>query len=208
MPLPRLLATGLWLAVTVASTAMVWTATSIVAADVTDRPAAVLAHQDVVSELESGSPVPTTTSTSIPPSGGTPNGRGPAPASPSQPGPAAAPSQASQPAGAAVTVPPVPTPTTVPPAPTNAAPTSPSAPQPPSRPSATYSTSGGVVRVACNGFFIDLVSAIPNSGYSVKVVAGGPANVEVHFLRAGQDVSVKAVCFGQPIRYYDQYPPR
>jgi hypothetical protein len=62
--------------------------------------------------------------------------------------------------------------------------------------------------VACSGFFIDLVSAIPNSGYAVNVVAGGPANVDVHFVRPGQDVSVKAVCFGQPIRYYDQSPPR
>jgi hypothetical protein len=62
--------------------------------------------------------------------------------------------------------------------------------------------------VACNGFFIDLISAIPNSGYAVHVVAGGPANVDVHFVRTGQDLSVKAVCFGQPIRYYDQNPPR
>ncbi len=56
-PLPvrlqRLFTTGLWLAVTVASTAMVWTATSIVADDVTDRAASVLERQDVVSELES-----------------------------------------------------------------------------------------------------------------------------------------------------------
>ncbi|MDQ3573996.1 MAG: hypothetical protein M3404_03625, partial [Actinomycetota bacterium] len=55
MPLPRLLAAGLWLTVTLASTALVWTATSVVAADVTDRPASVLAHEDVVNELESGS---------------------------------------------------------------------------------------------------------------------------------------------------------
>jgi len=62
--------------------------------------------------------------------------------------------------------------------------------------------------VSCNGFFIELVSAIPTNGYSVVVIAGGPANVDVHFVRAGQDLSVKAVCFGQPIRYYDQTPPR
>jgi hypothetical protein len=62
--------------------------------------------------------------------------------------------------------------------------------------------------VACTGFFIELVSAIPNNGYAVEVVAGGPVNVEVHFLRPGQDLSVKAVCFGQPIRYYEQTPPR
>ena len=61
--------------------------------------------------------------------------------------------------------------------------------------------------MACNGFFISLISAIPSSGYAANVVAGGPANVEVHFVRSGQDVSVKAVCFGQPIRYYDLSPP-
>jgi hypothetical protein len=65
-----------------------------------------------------------------------------------------------------------------------------------------------VVRVACNGFFIDLISAIPGNGYAVHVLAAGPANVDVHFVGSGQDVSVKAVCFGQPVRYYDQNPPR
>jgi len=65
-----------------------------------------------------------------------------------------------------------------------------------------------VVRVSCNGFFIELISAIPSNGYSVTVVASGPANVEVHFIGAGEDLSVKVVCFGQPIRYYDQAPPR
>jgi len=49
---------------TVGSTALVWAATSIVAADVTDRPAAVVAHHDVVSALASGpsggGPGPTT----------------------------------------------------------------------------------------------------------------------------------------------------
>jgi hypothetical protein len=62
--------------------------------------------------------------------------------------------------------------------------------------------------VACNGLLIELLSAIPSNGYAVEVVTGGPANVDVHFVRAGQDLSVKAVCFGQPIRYYEQNPPR
>ncbi len=65
-----------------------------------------------------------------------------------------------------------------------------------------------MVRVACSGYFIELISAIPSNGYSVKVVARGPANVEVHFLRSSEDLSVKAVCFGQPIRYYEQDPLR
>lgn len=48
MPLSRLFATALWLVVTAASTGIVWMATSAVAADVTDRPASVLANGDVV----------------------------------------------------------------------------------------------------------------------------------------------------------------
>lgn len=55
--------------------------------------------------------------------------------------------------------------------------------------------------MACNGFFISLISAIPTSGYAVSVVAAGPANVEVHFLRSGQNQFVRAVCLGEPIRY-------
>jgi hypothetical protein len=61
--------------------------------------------------------------------------------------------------------------------------------------------------VACDGaFLIHLISATPTDGYAVAVLSRGPANVEVHFVRPGQDVSVKAVCFGQPIRYYDAPP--
>ena len=204
---PRLVGAGLWLVATVAATAMVWAATSLVAADVTDRPATVLAHHDVVSELESGtsaaetppttaarkaeSPAPTVASP------GRPRARG----NPSPPAPAAPPAAAPQ-------APPPPTPAAAPVSPPDP-PSGSTTPPAPERPSATYSTIGGVVRVACNGnFFIDLVSAIPANGYAVHVVAGGPANVEVHFLRSGQDVSVKAVCFGQPIRYYDDNPPR
>jgi len=58
-----------------------------------------------------------------------------------------------------------------------------------------------VVRVACNGFLIELISAIPNSGYTVNVIAGGPGNVDVHFVGSGQDLVVRAFCFGDPIRY-------
>ena len=64
------------------------------------------------------------------------------------------------------------------------------------------------MRVACTGVFIDLVSAIPSNGYMVKVVADGPENVDVRFVGSGQGLSVKAVCFGEPIRYYGETPPR
>lgn len=66
-----------------------------------------------------------------------------------------------------------------------------------------------MVRVACNGFLIQLISAIPSNGYAVNVLAAGPGNVDVRFVGSGRDVSVKAVCFGQPIRYYeDRIPTR
>ena len=186
---------------------MVWTATSIVAADVTDRPAPVVARDEVVSELASGSsgsgPLPTvTTSTSITPKVDGPTttvpagGRGPALSSPVAPVPAAPPPKALQPSG---TIAPAPPATAAPGVPTTR-PTSPP-PTQPARPTATYSTSGGVVRVACNGFFIELLSAIPSNGYAVDVVSRGPGKVEVHFTRSGQDVSVYAFCYGEPIRY-------
>lgn len=212
MPLSRLFATGLWLAVTTASTGIVWMATSIVAADVTDRPAAVLAADDVVDQLESASE-PATTTTSIAPdaqgqtSAVPPDGSPRTPADPNRAVPSPAPPSPRQDVTAAPGPPP-PTAPTEPQAPPQRGPAPPAPPQTAPRPTATYATSGGVVRVACNGFFIDLVSAIPNNGYAVNVVAGGPANVDVHFIRQGEDVSVKAVCFGQPIRYYDESPPR
>ncbi|MDQ4134309.1 MAG: hypothetical protein M3179_14170, partial [Actinomycetota bacterium] len=71
---------------------------------------------------------------------------------------------------------------------------------PPSRPTATYSTAGGTVTVACDGYFIDLVSATPKVGYRASVVTGGPYYVEVHFRRGGQDVPIWAFCMGQPVR--------
>ncbi|MGI9033734.1 MAG: hypothetical protein ACR2HY_08680 [Acidimicrobiales bacterium] len=206
MALPRLLGAALWLVATLASTAMIWTATSIVAADVTDRPPSVVAHRDVVSELQSGPPATPAPPTSTAPKLGSPTGppadRGKASAGPSSTLPAS--SQSPQPG----TANPSPAPVPAAPGPTLSIPAGPPVSQPPSPPTATYSTNGGVVSVACNGFFIELTSAIPANGYSVKVVSGGPANVDVHFLATGQDISVKVVCFGQPIRYYDQSPPK
>jgi len=193
-----LFAVGLWLAVTIASTAMVWTATSIVAADVTDRPAPVIAHQEVVSELASALPTSSTTTITRPGPTTTapPSGQSSAPPT----GPIAAPTttQLRQPGAPVVPVVVPTTAATVTPAPR---PITPVTTAPPSRPTATYSTNGGVVGVACSGFFIELLSAIPRNGFAVKVVSGGPANVDVRFVGAGQDYPVRAVCFGGPIRY-------
>lgn len=190
-----MLAAGLWLVVTMVSTAIVWTATSTVAADVTDRPAPVVPHSDVVSELESSPPEPRpTTTTARPP---TPTTR------PRTTVPRNAPATAPPTTQPAPSPPPAPTTTVAAAAPATAPPTT----QAPSRPTATYSTVGGVVRVACDGFFIQLLSATPTDGYSAVVTTRGPVNVEVHFVRGSQDVSVKVICFGQPLRYYDDSPP-
>jgi cytoskeletal protein RodZ len=209
VPLSRLFATALWIVVTAASTGIVWMATSAVAADVTDRPASVLANSDVVDELESASSSATTTATSV-----APVVEGPVSTVPTAgPVPVPAPNPP---------LPPLPTPPTVQPGvptapispPTTAAaapntpaetrPASPAVPPPAPRRTATYSTNGGVVGVACNGFFIELVSAIPSNGYAVDVVASGPGNVDVRFVGRGENLSVKAFCFGEPIRYYEQ----
>jgi cytoskeletal protein RodZ len=190
--MPRLFAVGLWLVATLISTAIVWTATSTVAADVTDRPAPVVPRRDVVSQLAT---VPTTTTT-------TPTTTRPAPTSTTRVvrttiarnSPTTAPAPATTRPAPATTVP-APPPVTAPPT-----------TQAPSGPTATYPTAGGVVRVRCDGILIHLVSATPADGWSVLVVTGGPLTVEVHFLRLGQIATVKAVCFGQPIRYFGDVP--
>jgi hypothetical protein len=196
-------ATRLWLAATGVSTFMVWTATSIVAADVTDRPAPVVNREDVVSELQAGPSSAQAPPTSAPRAAGptsTTRPPGPAPSTQNPALPQTPPAQPRQP-GAPVAPTPAPnTPPTVAGPPPTARPTTPTTTAP-APPTATYSTSGGVVRVACNGFFISLISAIPSNGYSANVVARGPAKVEVHFVRPGDDQPIWAACFGEPIRY-------
>jgi hypothetical protein len=189
--MPRLFAVGLWLVATLISTTIVWTATSTVAADVTDRPAPVVPRRDVVSQLAT---VPTTTTPA-------PTTTRPAPTSTTRVVRTTVPrSPTSVPAPA--TTRPAPATTVAPPPPVTAPPTT----QAPSGPTATYPTAGGVVRVRCDGVFIHLLAATPADGWSVVVVTGGPLAVEVHFLRLGQVASVKAVCFGQPIRYFGDVP--
>ncbi len=162
--------------------------------DLTDRPAPVVAHRDVVNALAPGAPATETapgitTRNNPTPSAGS-GSPGPTAATP----PAPEPDQSeAAPAGDPTPAPPGATPTTQP--------SSPATTQPPSRPTATFSTAGGVVTVACNGsFFIDLVSATPRNGYAVNVATPGPYYVEVHFIRAGQDDPIWAFCLGQPIR--------
>lgn len=188
--MPRLFAVGLWLLATLVSTSIVWTATSTVAANVTDRPAPVLPHHDVVSQLAT---VPSTTTTSTTRPAATTTTRVRTTVAPNRPATTAAPPTTRSPAPSTTVAapPPVTTPPTT---------------QAPSGPTATYSTAGGVARVVCDGFFIQLLSATPADGWSALVVSRGPINVEVHFLRLGQDVTVKAVCLGQPIRYFGDLP--
>jgi hypothetical protein len=186
----------MWVGVTAVSTAMVWTATSIVASDVTDRPAPIVAHRDVVSQLASGASAPTTTtSTTI---------RRPTTTTTTTRPPSKSPTTTARAGSGVPTTVPHPAATTVLP-PATAPPTTATTVASPA--TATFSTAGGVVRVACSGgIFINLVSAIPANGFAVKVNAAGPANVDVHFVGDGQDLSVKAVCFGQPIRYTGTFP--
>ncbi|MFN2503286.1 MAG: hypothetical protein ABR540_03455 [Acidimicrobiales bacterium] len=202
MPLRRLLAVGLWVVVTASATAIVWAGTSTVAADLTDRPPPVVAHDDVVSALQPGAsdgetaPGLTTPPTSTPTSTVPADGPDPAPVPPQTKEPA--PPPILQP-GVAPTVPPSAPPVTQP--------VSPPTTQSPSRPTATYSTTGGVLTVACNGsFFIELLSATPSNGYAVNVVTAGPYYVEVHFVRAGRDDPIWAFCLGQPVRAYGGPP--
>lgn len=197
----RLIASGTWLATTAAATALVWAATSVVVADVTDRPAAVLPHREVVIALQTGSPAADTApAVTVAP---TPTTTVPRPA-PDQDRPA----QPLIPDSGPTSVPPptVPPPPPTPP-PTNPPPVNPAAPaQPSPNPVATYSTAGGTVTVACSGYFIRLISATPTDGYAVDVLDRGPATVDVHFTGRGQEIQVRVVCLGGgPIRIPDQH---
>ncbi len=199
-PARRFFAVGLWLAVTAAATAIVWAGTSTVAADLTDRPAPLVAHHDVVSALESG-----TTGAETAPGISTPEANRPAPTVPPDAAGAAtgAPAAAVPQSPAAASSPDAPA-VPGPVAPPATGPTSPPTTQAPPRSTATYSTAGGVVTVACkNSFFIELVSATPTNGYTAKVVNGGPFYVEVHFVRVGRDEPVWAFCAGGvPVQAY------
>ena len=194
----RSIAAGIWLALTVTATLIVWAAVSVVAADVTDRPAPVVAHRDVVVALQAGSGEPTTSSTTsttaprVAPAATTPARSA---TTTTTPGRAAAPLA---PAGQATT-------TTLPRATTTTT-------KPPARPptttsfaggTATYSNEGGVVAVGCTSFnTIRLVAALPFDGYQALVTSGGPLFVQVNFVRPTRNISVSAACFfGQPIQF-------
>lgn len=204
MPVRRSFAVGLWVCVTALATAIVWAGTSTVAADLTDRPAPVVAHRDVVNALVSDSKSPdsgTAPGLTTPPGAGAaptvaPDGQAPPIAAPAAPVPG--------PAGPRSPQPGVVTPS--PPAPPVTGSSSPPTTEAPGRPMATYSTAGGVVTVACTGFVIELVSATPNNGWAVDVVTAGPFYVEVHFVGAGRDDPLWAFCLGQPVRAYGGAP--
>jgi hypothetical protein len=200
----RSLAAGIWLALTITATLIVWAAVSVVAADVTDRPAPVVAHRDVVVALQAGAehPPTTTTTTTVP----------------RLVPPTAAPPVTSRPAttvvgnrGAPTTITILPPPPTTPRAPTTtkapARPTTTTTLIPPG--TATYSTAGGSVAVACIGYnSIRLVAALPNDGFQAVVVSGGPFGVQVNFLAPGRNISVSAACFfSQPFEYTQGQAP-
>lgn len=200
MQVRRLLTAGIWLATTGAATAMVWTATSVVVADVTDRPPPVVPREEVVQALEEAIPgpeatppveTPTTTSTS------------PRRATTTAPPPGASASPAPDPGTTVPPPPPTSTTTTTTTAPATPPSTAPPAPDP----TGTFSTTGGVVTATCSGYFIRLVAATPADGYAVEVLDRGPASVDVHFKgRGGDEIRVRLVCFGgRPIRVPDRH---
>ena len=176
----RLIASGTWLATTAAATAMVWAATSVVAADVTDRPAAVLPHRQVVIALQTGSEADTAPAVTAAPTSTT---TAPAPAPPprnqsSQP-PDTVPAPTFTPPSTLPPPDPTPPPTVPPPV------TPPPTTQPSPNPTATFSTAGGTVTATCSGYFIRLVSATPTDGYAVEVLDRGQSTVDVNFTGRG-----------------------
>ena len=207
----RLFGAGLWLATTAAATALVWAATSVVAADVTDRPAPVVAHRDVVSALaappanQQAPPAPA--SAKAPPS--TP------PATPVAGPTISSPARSTPTSNPPPSVPFVPffVPTTVKPATPTSPTTRPTGPSTTVGPqlTATYSTDGGVVTVGCTGpNTIRLVSATPADGYFVFLVSAGPQYVGLQFRSVNNSVTVGASCvLGQPFRFDNggQPPP-
>ena len=206
----RLLAVGLWLLVTGAATAIVWAGTSTVAADLTDRPAPLVDHREVVEALQPG-PTEDKTEDKTEPGITTPAPGGPTTTvSSPRPGSETIPSYTPvpPPSGSSAQPPSAGRPTPAPTPPTTR-PASPPTTAPPGRPTATYSTAGGVARVACTGpfnFLVELVSATPNNGYAVRVVNPGPYYVEVHFVRPGRVEPLWAYCLGEPMRAYGGPP--
>lgn len=208
----RLLASGIWLATTVAATAMVWAVTSVVAADVTDRPPPVVARSEVELALRTG------VVTTWPPDTAIPQATPPTPSSrsggattvptaarpPTAPTPPAAPVAPPTTTTTIASAPAAPsTSTTVPVTVATTTPTT----QPAVDPTATYATAGGVVSVACtSGYFIGLVAATPRDGYLAQILDRGPASVDVHFIAPGEEIRVRVVCFGgRPVRIPDQH---
>ncbi len=205
MLVPRLLAVGIWVGVTATATTIVWAGTSTVAADLTDRPAPVVAHRDVMSALKSDAPAPETTPGISAPDAG----RAAPSADPSGTDAAIPPSKAATTGVSGSEKPPANAGAPASPAvaPPTTEPNSPPTTQEAQGPTATYSTAGGAVTVVCrNSFFIDVVAATPNNGYAVNVVTAGPYYVEVHFVRAGRDAPVWAYCLGRPIQAYGSIP--
>ncbi len=196
--LRRLFATGLWAVTTVAATGLVWTATSVVASDVTDRPAPVVAHRDVVIALANGSapaesvPAPTSTTPTTARTG------------PAKVATTLTTTPHAPPTTRPALVLPLVVTTTTSPGTRHDDTTVPRQVTPPPTqapaPTATKSTKGGEVTVACTGpSTIRMISATPSDGYQVdRNVTAGPYFVQVSFI-GEENVTVKAACaFGQP----------
>lgn len=183
MKAPRaVLLAGIWLAVVVAGSTLVWAVIAATGNELTGADSAVPRPDGTVATAPTP---PTTSSPSARPS------RRPS-AEPNTPTtPAASPSRttAAEPT------------TAVTPRPTRRA----SSPAPVER-SATWTGSAGVVTTRCAGSVISLVRAVPSAdGYRVEVKDNGPREVEVEFEGRGeeteQETRVRAECVGGSPRY-------
>jgi hypothetical protein len=205
----RSLAAGIWLVMTVTATLIVWAAVSVVAADVTDRPAPVVAHHDVVVALQAGSEQSTTTTVAPAP----PSTSALAPRSTVTSRPTTSTSGRSGPPGSIVgavattTIPAAP-PTTKAPQHPPVSTTTTTTTMAPSGGTATFTNAGGSVAVACTSSgSIRLVAAFPADGFQAVVWSGGPFVVQVNFVGQGRNLPISAACvFGQPFRGNDFQP--
>jgi hypothetical protein len=70
---------------------------------------------------------------------------------------------------------------------------------PPAATTRSFSKTGGVVTMSCDGHVATLVSATPAPGYTVRVSNSGPEEIEVAFTSGSQDSEFHGQCVnGQP----------
>jgi hypothetical protein len=171
----RLLVISTWVAGTVLATVVAFQAVSVVGRDVSDA-GQTLSRQEVAQLATSSTTAPSADSTDTSLSPTTAVTVPPAPG-PSQPSSSTGPGSGAT----ATTRRGDPTPTVSPP--TTA-----------SGPASTFHLQGGNVSAGCSGTSIQLLSASPNSGYSVDVNKSGPDEIDVRFESTDHRSELRANC--------------